>query len=139
MLEVPANQFCKNWLILSTNVDKRLPLSHIRIDLYTILRMWFADQYKDQLLIQEKMYENTITKKLYEKYGVNYTDLIPLASEDDNVWRKLDTNSNRLERRITDDGCEYYQHTDRRCFVLDYHFKDNEWREVAKERYMKLL
>lgn len=97
--------------------------------------MWFADQHKIELLMQQKWYEQTIASKLQDKYGLRYSDLTPLQLDDDEKWRTLNVNASRLERRVTDDGCEHYQHKNGRYFVLDYHFKNNEWEEVERDKY----
>lgn len=101
--------------------------------------MWFADQFRIEMLRQEKAYENTIATNIMKKYGVLYSDLTPLILDDNDRWVKLDIEAGRLERRTTDDGCEHYQHKDGRFFVLQYHFENSEWKEVSGDMYKPVV
>lgn len=96
--------------------------------------MWLEDFYKLHELKKQEDYERLITQNLMDKYGLSYADLIPLAFNDD-VWEDLPCTSTRQQRRSTDDGCEHYRDVDGRYYVLDYHFHNDEWREVPKDKY----
>jgi hypothetical protein len=83
------------------------------------------DTVVQHTITKEMEYRKVVAQNLYHSYGLKYADMKPIALDDNDQWVHVASPD-----RCTDDGCEHYEHlpTGKR-YVLDYHFKDNEWRE----------
>lgn len=102
--------------------------------------MWWEDEYNQIQQEKKRNHERLVADKLFEKFGLDYSDMKLLVYSDNDTWVLQDDVVNKSYISYTNDGCTHYRHIPTgKHYILDYCFRENEWREYDETKYKNII